>query len=103
DLDDMLAPAEESHAGAQLPSSLRQIVRALTKLDGVELAIFSGHELADVRARVGLPEAIYVANHGLEISTPERSFVEPTAAELRGALRTLGRNLEQKLERINGV
>jgi trehalose 6-phosphate phosphatase len=45
-------------------------VLARVPAPGRWLAIVSGRALADVRRRVGLEEAIYVGNHGLEIDAP---------------------------------
>lgn len=46
----------------------RRRVLARIPAAGRWLAILSGRALADVRARIGLEQAIYVGNHGLEIA-----------------------------------
>jgi trehalose 6-phosphate phosphatase len=57
------------------------------------LAIVSGRGLADVRERVGVEDAIYVGNHGLEIAgagISERLAVPGTERRLSALLDSLG-------------
>jgi len=60
------------------------------------LAIVSGRALADVRGRVGVPEAIYIGNHGLEIQGPgvERRPPEEVAERMARLLELAADHLE---------
>jgi trehalose 6-phosphate phosphatase len=57
------------------------------------VAVVSGRGVSDLRARVGLPELVYVGNHGLERWTDEEVIVEPEARLARP-------NLEQALAQV---
>jgi trehalose 6-phosphate phosphatase len=55
---------------APIVNPARRDVLARVPAPGRWLAIVSGRALADVRERVGIEQAIYVGNHGLEIDAP---------------------------------
>src|SRR5437879_5400122 len=74
DFDGTMAPLADTPEAVELSQTMRQIIRALARLEGVELAIISGRALADVQAKIGLPDIVCTGNHGLEIYTPECSF-----------------------------
>jgi len=60
------------------------------------LAIVSGRALDDVRDRVGLAEAVYVGNHGIEIEGPG---IEGSPSEARDIADRLARLLDDLPER----
>jgi len=104
DFDGTLTPIA-SHAGdAELPIAVRRCLERLVTLPGVMVAIVSGRALADLRSRVGIRQALYAGNHGLEMLGPGGvEVLAPGAAESPGRLsRALGQ-LEKLLERVPGV
>ena len=101
--DETLASLAGKAEQTELPPGMRQTLRALARMEKVEIAVFSGRNLADVQALVGVPNVMVAGNHGLEIQTPEYSFLEPAALARQGTLRELAANLTQKLQPIAGV
>lgn len=69
DFDGTLTEIDEDPAAPGLSAERRAILARLPGPDR-RLAIVSGRGLEDVRARVAVPEAIYIGNHGLEIGGP---------------------------------
>ena len=96
DFDGTLTEIEADPAAPGLTEE-RQGVLARIPGPGRRLAIVSGRALDDVRARVAVPEAIYVGNHGLEIKGPgvERRPPEEVAERL-------ARLLERAADRLDG-
>jgi trehalose 6-phosphate phosphatase len=101
--DGVLAPFVDVPEKAELSPVARKSLQALSRRKNVVTTVLSGRELADLQPRVGLPDAIYAGNHGLEISGPGFTFVEPTAAGMRDTLRALAETLVGILKRIPGA
>lgn len=76
----------------------RQTILSRLPAPGRWLAIVSGRALADLRRRVGLPQTIYVGNHGLEIEGPgiERHPPEEIAERLARLLEAVADRLESE-------
>src|SRR5437667_6410247 len=79
DFDGTLAPVVNDPTLASIPPETLRTLTSLAGLEKVSLAIISGRALADLKARVGLPNLIYAGNHGLEISGPGMYYLQPTA------------------------
>ncbi len=78
DYDGTLTPLRRHPTEATLTSAMRKVIAACARRSDTGVAIVSGRALADVCKIVGLPELIYVGNHGLEIEGPElESFRHP--------------------------
>ncbi|HEV3443759.1 MAG TPA: trehalose-phosphatase [Gemmataceae bacterium] len=101
--DETLAAFADPAQHTELPPGLRQTLRALARMEKLEVAVFSGRNLAEVQALVGVPNIMIAGNHGLEIQTPECSFLEPKALALEGTLRDLAAELTRKLQAVAGV
>src|SRR5450432_2088117 len=102
DFDGTLAPIVNDPGDACLGPDVRRILEALAARDDTLVAVISGRALADLRPRVGIANAIYAGNHGLEISGPEIGgkpvcFVEPCALARREPLRQICDNLTAAL------
>jgi trehalose 6-phosphate phosphatase len=95
----LLAPRPED---AVLPAATADVLRRLAAMQGVELAIVSGRQLEDVRARTGL-DAIYAGNHGLEIEGHGIRFRHAQADSLRGAIDQACGALEERFQSVPGV
>lgn len=61
------------------------------------VALVSGRAAADLRARAGLLQLVYVGNHGLERWANEQVQVRPEAAAYRPAMQAALRELEPQL------
>lgn len=85
DFDGTLTEIVDDPAAPRLTAERRRI---LARLPGPSrtLAVVSGRGLADVRARVGLEEAIYVGNHGLQIEGPGIAERHPEAEAIAARL-----------------
>ncbi|HTU48806.1 MAG TPA: trehalose-phosphatase [Bryobacteraceae bacterium] len=88
---------------AEVDSEIAGPLRALAERSDFTIAIVSGRALADLRERVGLKNAIYVGNHGLEIEAEDVRFREPEAEALRRELRCLVLQLKLALSETDGL
>jgi trehalose 6-phosphate phosphatase len=103
DYDGTLTPIVDEPAQALLSNSMRQALWALTRRDDVTVAVFSGRTHADLQELVGIPGVIYAGNHGLEISGPGISFIEPTAKAASQELHELAQELARALRHVQGA
>jgi alpha,alpha-trehalase len=78
DYDGTLTPIVERPEDAALAAETREVLRRLAARHPV--AIVSGRDLEDVRARVGIEGISYAGCHGLEIAGPLASRVHGAAA-----------------------
>jgi trehalose 6-phosphate synthase/phosphatase len=65
DYDGSLAPIAETPEQAKLPPENRALLMALRS--SAKIGIISGRSLEDLKTMVGIPDIIYVGNHGAEI------------------------------------
>jgi len=100
DYDGTLTHFAASPLGATLSPQMQRVLLELAENEHVSLAFISGRDRADLQGRVEIPGAIYVGNHGLEISGPGFLFVEPTAAARTETLQELATELTRTLEAI---
>jgi len=103
DFDGTLAPVVEDPGGAAMSPRTREQLINLTQKAKFTVAVISGRALSDLRHRVGLDGVTYGGNHGLEISGPGFSFIEPVAAGRMRALQRLSDSLEIELRPIPGI
>lgn len=66
DFDGTLTPIINTPQMVKLQPRLRNILRKLILKRNFYLAIISGRELSDIKAKINLPNIIYGGNHGLE-------------------------------------
>lgn len=93
DMDGTLSLVAPTPDAAQVTPRARDLLRQL-HAQGVVVAVVSGRAVADLRERVGLPDLLYVGNHGLERwhngqidIVPEASGVRPAVAAAAAELR----------------
>ncbi len=79
DFDGTLSPIVEDYRDAAITEETRAGIRRLA--DRCPVAIISGRDLADVRERVGIEDAIYAGSHGFDIAGPGGLQERPEAAE----------------------
>jgi trehalose 6-phosphate phosphatase len=103
DYDGTLSPIVRDPAQAWLTGEVRGDLRALADHERIRLAIVSGRDLADLRSRVGVPDAIYAGCHGLEIDGPDVAFSHPGAEAKREALRTISLAMHQRAPAVAGM
>jgi trehalose 6-phosphate phosphatase len=88
DVDGTLAPIVRDPGDATVPEESRQVLRELTRRFAL-VGFVSGRRAADARRLVGVEEAAYAGNHGLELLTPgaEEASLDPEVADRARAAR----------------
>lgn len=81
DFDGTLVDLVSDPLHVELSREVRAALEAAAVCPRLRLAVVSGRDLANLQDRVRLPRIAYAGNHGLEISTPDTRFVEPTARQ----------------------
>ena len=102
DYDGTLTPIAPTPPQARLPRRVKSLLNRLSRVEGVQVGIVSGRAAHTVRRLVGLPDAIYVGNHGMEIHGPNQRFVHREVRRIRPALRRLETVLRQTLRDVPG-
>jgi trehalose-phosphatase len=103
DYDGTLTPIVPTAGEAWLPGAVRDDLEALARSPRSHVAIVSGRDLADLRERVVVPEAIYGGCHGLQIEGPGMSFRHPEALGLQETLSALGLALSVRARAVPGM
>ena len=93
----------EETSTATLEADTRATISVLAAQTNSSTVILSGGRLEELRKRIGIDGVTYVGNRGLEISGPEISFTEPTAADVQRTLGWLAIVLSQGLINFPGV
>jgi trehalose-phosphatase len=100
DFDGTLAPIVENPEDATMPEEVRRLLVGM-KNRGVRLVIISGRSLEDIKARVGIPDIIYVGNHGMEIEgVPQIGW---DFARARGIMNQISREGLEDISELQGV
>ncbi len=89
DYDGTLVPIVGNPGDARVSDDVRAHLRAVAASPRSRLALISGRDLADLRARVPVPRAIYAGCHGLEVEGPDLAFTHPEAEAQRDRLRAV--------------
>jgi trehalose 6-phosphate phosphatase len=103
DYDGTLTPIVDNPDEARLVDSVREDLRTLARSPRSQLAVISGRDVLDVRARVAVAEAVYAGCHGLDIRGPGLAFTHAEAATERGALHRIGDRLARRASAIPGM
>lgn len=104
DFDGTLAPLRPHADEVSLPTATKDALTHLAVQPGVDIAFISGRGLEDLRRRVDLPGAWYAGNHGLEMTGPDGSILQASAAAEAGpALRHVQAKLAPALAHLPGV
>jgi trehalose-phosphatase len=103
DYDGTLTPIVADPDDARLPGAVRNHLRLLTQNARVHLAVVSGRDVADLRERVGVSEAIYAGCHGLDIEGPTLRFRHPEAEAQQDVLDAITRELSLRAPTLPGM
>lgn len=101
--DGTIVPIHPTPSEVQVSAAVREELRGLTADDRTTVAVFSGRQRQELAGLIGVPEVIYVGNHGLEIVGPHVLFLEPTAAQFCEHIQDIRTELEQRLKNIPGA
>jgi trehalose 6-phosphate phosphatase len=103
DYDGTLSPIVPDPDEARLPEAVRDHLRSLARSPRVHLAVVSGRDVADLRQRVGVSEAIYAGCHGLDIEGPAFRFRHPDAEAQEDVLDAITRELSVRAPTLPGM
>jgi len=101
DYDGTLTPIVERPEDAVLDAATREAVRRLAAHHTV--AVVSGRDLADVRARVGIEGIHYAGSHGFDIAGPRGSHVHEAARASAPLLAAAADELKRDCAQLAGV
>ena len=101
--DGILSPTVARPTEATLPEETRELLAKLAASRRVAIAFLSGRSLRDIQARVGLPDAFYVGNHGMEIRGPGLASSDGLAVSCRSDLVDALAFLARCTKRLRGV
>jgi trehalose-phosphatase len=103
DYDGTLTPIVDRPDDAWLAEETRGDLQTLAESPRVHLGFVSGRDLADLRERVGVPNAIYAGCHGLEIEGPGLSFRHPEAEAQQDTLNAISRQMSLRAPTVPGM
>lgn len=103
DFDGTLAPLAPDPGEVRASAAARQALAALLRLPEISVAIISGRDIVDLRARLGLQRLIYAGCHGLEVSGPDLAFRHPEAERQRPTIEAVARSLAQSARGVPGM
>jgi alpha,alpha-trehalase len=101
--DGALTRIVEDPAKAAMEQPIWSALETLSRRDDLLPVVLSGRSLADLKARVGISEIVYAANHALEISGRGLRFIEPFAAARSELLARISESLAVHLRAIPGA
>jgi trehalose-phosphatase len=102
DFDGTVTPIVDDPADACLEPGMKAALLSLAGRDDTLLVFISGRSVDDLKQRVGILNAVYAGNHGLEIRG-RLNFVEPSALAKRELLAPLVHVLNGSLGHIRGA
>jgi trehalose 6-phosphate phosphatase len=85
DMDGTISHIVDQPDAAQITPRSRDLLQGLGQRLAL-VAVISGRAVTDVQARVGLPELVYVGNHGLERWINQQVELTPQALQYRPAV-----------------
>lgn len=103
DFDGTLAPIVATPDKAVLPKLTRKILKKLSENPNVKLAFISGRRLEDIKNKVGIKNAIYSGNHGLQLEGPKIKFEPMIAPRYRLIIERIKSDLKEKIAHIKGA
>ena len=103
DFDGTLTPIVSEPKKAKLHLSVERYIKALSRKKRIEIGIVSGRAIKDIMRLIGVKDIYYAGNHGLEIKSPKRLFIHPSAKKYSKYIRCISSDLKRRLSGIKGV
>lgn len=100
DFDGTLSPIAPTPEAAQLHPDLVDILPVLAEQD-VLFGVITGRAVADVRAKIGLDDMLYVGNHGLEWVEDGEYRAHPAGVAAEQAIATALEAIQQDLAQLD--
>lgn len=102
DFDGTLSPLASTPDAARIEPAAALALRELaTRVEVV--GIVTGRAAGDARERVGIPDLLYVGNHGLEYTHRDEHSVHPAGLETERVLATALAQIRTKLESVESL
>ncbi len=101
DFDGTLVPIVQRPELALLDPITRQLLHSLSRW--MPVVVISGRALRDLKARVSVPQLIYVGNHGLEMEGPSLKYRMKDNGKWIIFIKKLYRELKADLGKIPGI
>jgi len=103
DYDGTLTPIVSEPAQAWLAEGVRRNLQILARSPQCRVALISGRDLEDLRARTAITHVVHAGCHGLEIVGPGCTFCHPDAQAQRPVLLAVSRVLCDRASDIEGM
>jgi trehalose 6-phosphate synthase len=103
DFDGTAADIVENPEDAEIRDRTRESLETLVSHPQARVGVVSGRALEDVRERVGVQDAYYAGNHGLEFHDGDDGFVHPDGERAREALSAVCEDVERRLQDVDGA
>jgi len=103
DFDGTITPIVKTPEEAVLSEETKLLLEDMSNNPKLKLAFISGRTLKDIKDRVGLKNAIYSGNHGLELEGPKIKFESIVSPRYKMILEHIKDDLIQKLHSLKGV
>lgn len=103
DFDGTITPIVDTPEKAILPEATKRLLDDISRNPRLKLAFISGRTLKDIKERVGLKNAIYSGNHGLELEGPKIKHEPIVSLRYKDILERIKDDLTQKLSPIKGA
>jgi len=103
DFDGTLTHHQNDPATVELPEAMRTRLATLAAHPRFAVAVISGRSLDDLMPRVGLKNAAYAGNHGLELAAAGLEWIDPAAMQSRSELNRCAVDVAEILRGVPGV
>lgn len=103
DFDGTLTPIAKTPDKAMLPEEVRTSLEKIINSSRAKLAFISGRPIEDIKSKIGLKNAIYAGNHGLQIEGPRIKFEPLVSPRFRKVLERIKAKLQAKAFSFKGV
>jgi trehalose 6-phosphate phosphatase len=103
DFDGTLAPIRSTPARAILPPATRTLLRKLSAIPSITVALVTGRSYSDIKRKAGLPNILLISNHGFQISSGGVHWVHPSAGRAIPLLRRLTPQLGRALRPVRNA
>lgn len=103
DFDGTLAPIVSTPEKAVLPEAAKKLLKRISENPKIRLAFISGRSLDDIKSKIGIKNAIYAGNHGLQLEGPKIKFEPLILPRYHMIADRIKKELGQKISRIQGA
>ena len=103
DFDGTLTPIVSAPEKAILPEDTKKLLKEMSENPRIKLVFISGRSLEDIMSKIGIKNAIYSGNHGLQLDGPKIKFEPLILPGYQMIVDRIKEELRQKISRIQGA